>query len=962
MPNSQITNILRKNFGFDKFKSKLQEEAIKEISERVHDVLISLPTGFGKSLCYQLPAVLHFTKVTIVFSPLLALIKDQIDRLTSLKIKAVSLNSKTLTAERTAILTDLKTASPNIRLLYITPEQAATNTFKELFKYLIKHNRVAYIVVDEAHCISEWGHDFRPDYLKLGELRNNHEIPIIALTATAGSEVTKDIIISLKLKDSYKTFKTSSFRKNLFYDVYYQNLLDSPFEHLKTFILSCLNTQEESVTKENKPCGIIYCRTRDQTETLANRLNELGIRAVCYHAGLKQKERLEFQEGWQRGEYPTICATISFGMGIDKATVRFVVHWGVPKDPASFYQESGRAGRDGRASKCRIYYNRVDRKAIEFHLSHDLAKAKDKENKKRKAENAIKAFTKIIEFCETAKECRHRLFSNYFGEAPPECKNRCDICRNKKEVEERVRNFLMRCIQFSDISNSTKFHGDVLYENGREGTRRESAEYDSDSNSGLEREQRAREQSNELIRKQFALRRHSHEGIQQTIDQLHTKRHKVKAASCTANKVSGLTLVTREQYHSKITELLSENYICCCLEQRIDKKDLEDCAADLEYSIFSSTTTYTMYRSSGAKLVANIKKNTMDNKLFDVLVNLKSKPAQHSTLGDLFRNIKKEQMLNNINKLSPSSNEAFQAAGSSKRKFQVFQTAKEVFESKNQNVHIEQTSLESFFQSNRRKDYINREQADDENISLSDKSLKINHDLGTLFVEETNSEICLEVNKNEKIISNATDSQLLNKSCNVASLLKQTSKNDLHQLKLALNHPKHDGKSFEITNVNKNCVDHKKTNESLGYAVPCISQGFKRISSSKRKLNIGEDTKSKVKKQAIVVEKDLETKSKGTSSTKRLEKSQKTKKVQPDDCKSLKDHCIPKLKKTEIGLLVVKLLTPAYAQKRFDSKDTFKSTARNISHALLYKGEDEIKKFVKFFLKNNEKITSETTV
>lgn len=378
--------------------------------------------------------------------------------------------------------------------------------------------------------------------------------------------------------------------------------------------------------------------------------------------------------------------------------------------------------------------------------------------------------------------------------------------------------------------------------------------------------------------------------------------------------------------------------------------------------------------------VANIKKNTMDNKLFDVLVNLKSKPAQHSTLGDLFRNIKKEQMLNNINKLSPSSNEAFQAAGSSKRKFQVFQTAKEVFESKNQNVHIEQTSLESFFQSNRRKDYINREQADDENISLSDKSLKINHDLGTLFVEETNSEICLEVNKNEKIISNATDSQLLNKSCNVASLLKQTSKNDLHQLKLALNHPKHDGKSFEITNVNKNCVDHKKTNESLGYAVPCISQGFKRISSSKRKLNIGEDTKSKVKKQAIVVEKDLETKSKGTSSTKRLEKSQKTKKVQPDDCKSLKDHCIPKLKKTEIGLLVVKLLTPAYAQKRFDSKDTFKSTARNISHALLYKGksnnikhykpiynifllgEDEIKKFVKFFLKNNEKITSETTV
>lgn len=214
----------------------------------VHDVYVSMPTGSGKSLCFQLPAMLQDNKVAIVFSPLLALIKDQIDHLTKLKIPAESINSKMTTKEREKVLNDLKSMKPDTKFLYVTPEQAATTTFKLLMEHLVKYRKVSYVVVDEAHCVSEWGHDFRPDYLKLGDLREKYRIiPWVALTATASVEVANDILSNLKLLKPVAQYKTPSFRRNLYYDVVYQNCIENEFDHLADFITKCLRNEDENL-------------------------------------------------------------------------------------------------------------------------------------------------------------------------------------------------------------------------------------------------------------------------------------------------------------------------------------------------------------------------------------------------------------------------------------------------------------------------------------------------------------------------------------------------------------------------------------------------------------------------------------------------------------------------------------------------------------------------------------------
>lgn len=207
-------------------------------------MFVSMPTGSGKSLCFQLPAMLS-NKLAIVFSPLLALIKDQIDHLSKLKIPAESINSKMTSKDRERVLNDLRSMKPNTRFLYVTPEQAVTGTFKSLMEHLVTYKKVSYVVVDEAHCVSEWGHDFRPDYLKLGELREKYKaIPWVALTATASVDVVKDILANLKLLSPVAQYKTPSFRKNLFYDVIYQNCIQDEVGHLMEFLQKSFNEDE----------------------------------------------------------------------------------------------------------------------------------------------------------------------------------------------------------------------------------------------------------------------------------------------------------------------------------------------------------------------------------------------------------------------------------------------------------------------------------------------------------------------------------------------------------------------------------------------------------------------------------------------------------------------------------------------------------------------------------------------
>ncbi|KOB74656.1 DNA helicase recq5 [Operophtera brumata] len=483
-----VTDKLLQCFGHRKFKSELQERAVRAINRGVHDVFVSMPTGSGKSLCFQLPAMLQDNKVAIVFSPLLALIKDQIDHLAKLKIVAESVNSKMTSKDRERVLNDLRSMKPDTRFLYITPEQAATDTFKSLMEHLVKYKKVSYVVVDEAHCVSEWGHDFRPDYLKLGHLREKHkEIPWVALTATAGVEVVKDIMTNLKLLTPVAQFKTPSFRRNLFYDVIYQNCL-------------------------------------------------------------KSEDRISIQEQWSKGECPCVCATVSFGMGVDKASVRAVAHWGLAQN------ESGRAGRDGKSAFCRIYYCRSERNAVDFLLKSEIGRCKTPEQKKR-CKNAYKSFEIMVKYCEERAV--------------------------RRALEQHTRRAMSARLQGGGLV-VTQDSSD-LYGEGRYGQEREAASYtagDASDSDGEDSRRRVAEETKSLIMKEFANRK---------------KRLEDK-------KVNGLTIPSRESYLTLLNEALNSNLASSkdadeAYTRRLSRSDVEQCAVEMEYEAFSSSTVITAVKA-----------------------------------------------------------------------------------------------------------------------------------------------------------------------------------------------------------------------------------------------------------------------------------------------------------------------------------------------------------------------------
>lgn len=394
---------LKQYFGYTTFHP-LQEEIIMDILQK-KDVFVLMPTGGGKSLCYQLPSVIN-DGVTIVVSPLIALMKDQVDSLRANGIPSAFINSSISETEIQKIKAQL--LRNEIKLLYVAPERIMTQSFLPFVQKL----KISLFAIDEAHCISEWGHDFRPEYRQLKTLRTTFPtVPISAFTATAIPAVQKDIVQQLKLQNA-KTYIASFNRKNLFYSV--QPKQDS-YKQLLTYLRN-----------HKKDSGIIYCFSRDKTETLAQRLNDDGFRTLPYHAGLSAEIRTNNQEKFIKEDVEIIVATIAFGMGINKSNVRFVIHYDLPKNLESYYQETGRAGRDGLPSDCILFYGYGDKRKIEYFIEE-----------KQSEQNKIIAYEKLerlIEFCENNNQCRRKILLKYFGEDYKESKcGNCDTCVSPKD-------------------------------------------------------------------------------------------------------------------------------------------------------------------------------------------------------------------------------------------------------------------------------------------------------------------------------------------------------------------------------------------------------------------------------------------------------------------------------------------------------------------------------------------------
>ncbi|GMH39396.1 hypothetical protein BSKO_07294 [Bryopsis sp. KO-2023] len=598
-----IQRTLSSVFGFSKFRGS-QEFVIRAALDG-RDALVLMPTGGGKSLCYTLPAVL-LPGVTVVVSPLIALMEDQVALLSRQGIHCEYMSSTRSKEERDSVMADLKSEHPEIKLLYVTPEMVDTRGFRSMMMRLYLRGLLSLFAIDEAHCISSWGPNFRPAYRRLYRIRRDFpRAPVMALTATASRNVQNDILQSLGVPEA-KCFISSFNRPNIHYSVVFADVArQDTFEVLKSLLLESGG--------EGAQCSpsIVYALKQETTVELANRLRGCGISSKAYHGGLPASTRSEVLAEWQSDKVKVVVATVAFGMGINKPDVRLVVHYDLPKTMDGFYQESGRAGRDGLEAESVIIYSLDFRKKMEFILAKEDEKL-EKQNKDKRQEDAciprsLRAFDFVVQYC-LSMECRRKFALRHLGEEISEdvCESGCDVCRNPTEVESSLETLRALTLEknisrrqngaFSDEEGS----GERATSIG-ENTKEDTVDTEGSRAAGQAVSEAMGQNgtmddfiaSMETAEREFESKQQEDDANLSKTERLVKKLAKVSEKKRPNSLQKGvISQENRDRAVGKLKEALRSNS-----KLKLDKRQIEDIANSLEENVFAKTSSKPVYLS-----------------------------------------------------------------------------------------------------------------------------------------------------------------------------------------------------------------------------------------------------------------------------------------------------------------------------------------------------------------------------